>query len=100
MGRQTSLLRRPTGLAVGLALKEPAPPPAGGFAPFVGSPAPRPLIGRGLGFTGYRWRGTLHHRADVCLHNAHNSAVASPNPYNLGISTARETEQAAGCASA
>src|SRR5512143_3097140 len=31
--RKLDLLRRPAGLAVGLALKEPAPPPCGGLAP-------------------------------------------------------------------
>ena len=37
---KSRLLRRPTGLAVGLALKEPAPPPVGGFAPNAWFPAP------------------------------------------------------------
>src|SRR5262249_49116388 len=45
---QTSLLCRPAGLAVGLALKEPALPPHGGFAPKLGSPAPE-LSASGFG---------------------------------------------------
>ena len=39
--RKPNLLRRPTGLADGLALKEPAPPLAVGSPPKLGSPAPR-----------------------------------------------------------
>ena len=50
-------------------------PTGGGLAPIVGSPASRSLVGREFGFTCYRWRGTLHHRADVCSHNAHKFAT-------------------------
>src|SRR6266511_2269586 len=40
----------------------------GGFAPIVGSPAPRLGFGGDSAFTGYCWRGTLHDSLDVCKH--------------------------------
>jgi len=40
---QTELLRRPTGLADGLALKEPAPPRSRGFAPTTWVPRSPPV---------------------------------------------------------
>src|SRR5215218_1617561 len=74
-----SLLRRPTGLAVGLALKE-LRPHRGGFAPIVGSPAPR------HGWTGIRRLPVIDgaapytiHRA-LCSYNAHKFATEGEIP--------------------
>src|ERR1700683_3699112 len=55
---QTDLLRRPTGLAVGLARKEPAPPPSsGGLAPKTWFPRSRGASKRsGLGVS-VIWNG-------------------------------------------
>src|ERR1700733_8845396 len=43
------LLRQPAGLADGLALKEPAPPPLGGLAPELLVPPLPDSLSRGLG---------------------------------------------------
>src|SRR5215208_1001791 len=74
-----SLLRRPTGLAVGLALKE-LRPHRGGFAPIVGSPAPR------HGWTGIRrlpvidGAGPYTILRALCSHKAHKFATEGEFP--------------------
>src|SRR3954453_2036363 len=75
-----SLLRRPTGLAVGLALKELRPHSRVGSPQTCGSPAPRPKSGGDSAFTGYRWRGTLHHPPGAFLTQPSQFRIRRRNP--------------------
>src|SRR5262245_23653108 len=80
------LLREPAGLAVGLALKEPAPPHRVRVSPGVGSPAPL-ASEEGSGTRPYRCkvRGSVQEPSADCKHLLTNtSRMAQTQPVTMG----------------